>query len=78
MAMGNDMSFERSISDAIEAEIKKETVAIMEKYKNLMEADLQEAQARIVSNMALRISNHMSIAQDGRSIRIEIMKREEQ
>ena len=78
MAMGNDMSFERSISDAIEAEIKKETVAIMEKYKKLMEADLQEAQARIVSNMALRISNHMSIAQDGRSIRIEIMKREEQ
>lgn len=77
MAMGSDMSFERSISDAIEAEIKKETVAIMEKYKKLMEADLQEAQARIVSNMALRISNHMSIAQDGRSIRIEIMKREE-
>lgn len=69
------MNFEQSISKAIEAEVKKETVAIMEKYKGLMEADLEEAKTRIVSNMALRISEHMSISQDGRMVRIEIMKR---
>lgn len=77
MTMSTTMSFEQSVSNAIEAEIKKETIAIMEKYKKLMEADLQEAQGRVVANMALRMSSHMSIAEDGRTIRIEISKREE-
>lgn len=69
------MNFEQSVIKAIESEIKKETVTIMEKYKKLMEADLEEAQARVVANMSLRISNQMSIAQDGQSVRIEISKR---
>ena len=77
MTMSTTMSFEQSVSNAIEAEIKKETVAIMEKYKKLMEADLEEAQGRVVANMALRMSSQMSIGQDGRTIRIEISKREE-
>lgn len=72
-----DNSIARDFMRFIEEETKAETEKIMKKYRDLMDADLKAAQQKIVANASIRLSEIMTVQDLGRTIRIEIIKREE-
>lgn len=61
----------------IEEETKLETEKIVKSYQEKMEADLELARSRIVAKAGVRLSELMSIQDLGRTIRIEITKKEQ-
>lgn len=77
----NDSPYEnpmaRDFIRFIEEETKIETEKIMKKYQELMNKDLEAVHQKIVANASIRLSELMTIQDLGRTIRIEIIKREE-
>lgn len=67
----------KSFIHFIEEETKLETTKIMEKYQKLMNEDLETARARIVAQAGVRLSELMTVQDMGRTVRIEITKRED-
>lgn len=73
----NTNPFIKSFMDYLEEEVKKETIKIMDNYKEIMIADLDAVRATVVAKASVRLSDMMTIQDLGRTIRIEIIKREE-
>lgn len=77
MAYDDGNSMAQSFIKFIEEETKRETEKIIDRYKEQIEKDLEAVRARIVAQAGVRLSELMTIQHDGRTIRIEIIKREE-
>jgi hypothetical protein len=60
----------------VEEATKEETLKIMKKYQEQMNADLEAVRAKIVAQAGVRLSSVLSIQDLGRTIRIEIVKTE--
>lgn len=76
----NDSPFEdpmaREFLKYIEEATQEETLKIMKKYQEMMNADLEAVRAKIVAQAGVRLSEMMTIQDLGRTVRIEIIKKE--
>lgn len=77
MAYDDTNSMAQQFIKFIEEETKRETEKIVDRYKEQIEQDLEAVRARIVAQAGVRLSEIMTIENLGRTIRIEIIKREE-
>lgn len=77
MAYDDSNSMAQQFIKFIEEETKRETDKIVDRYKEQIEKDLEQVRARIVAQAGVRLSELMTIENMGRTIRIEIIKREE-
>lgn len=77
MAYDDTNSMAQQFIKFIEGETKRETEKIVDRYKEQIEKDLEAVRARIVAQAGVRLSEIMTIENLGRTIRIEIIKREE-
>lgn len=69
--------FVKAFLDYLEEEVKKETTKVMDSYKEKMIADLEDVRASVIAKASVRLSDMMTIQDMGRTVRIEIIKREE-
>lgn len=77
MAYDDTNSMAQQFVKFIEEETKRETEKIVDRYKEQIEKDLEAVRARVVAQAGVRLSELMTIQDNGRTIRIEIIKREE-
>lgn len=61
----------------IEEATKEETIKIMKSYQEKMNADLEAVRQKIVANASIKLASFMTVQDLGRTVRIEIVKPEE-
>jgi hypothetical protein len=66
--------FMSSFLKYIETATQEETEKIMESYKEKMITDLESARLDIIAKASIRLSEHMTVQDLGRTLRIEIVK----